>query len=117
MQIQVNTDNNVEGHQRLADHIRARVSATLDQFSDRLTRVEVHLSDENSSKSGGKDKRCLLEARPAGHQPVAVSHQAETLEEAFEGAAEKLEKRLESTLGRTEGHKGAATIRGQSAAD
>lgn len=110
MQIQVNTDDNVEG-QELARRIEGKVSASLSRFSGQITRVEVHLSDENAGKSGGMDKRCLMEARPTGHQPLAVSHQAATLEEAFSGAAKKLQRSLESTLGRLGNRKGGSSIR------
>ena len=48
-------------------------------LSDRITRIEVHLSDENSLKGGDHDKRCMLEARIAGMQPLAVTHLAESL--------------------------------------
>ena len=111
MQIQVNTDHNVEGHEELARRIEAEVSASLSRFSGQITRVEVHLRNENAGKSGGVDKRCLMEARPTGHQPVAVSHQGATLEEAFSGAAKKLQRSLESTLGRRDDRKGGASIR------
>ena len=39
-----------------------------------------------------------MEARPAGRQPIAVSHEGTTLEEAYSGAAKKLMSSLESTL-------------------
>jgi hypothetical protein len=111
MQIQVNTDDNVEGRDELAGQIEAEVNATLSRFSDQITRVEIHLSDENAGKSGIADKRCLMEARPAGRQPIAVSHEGATLEEAYSGAAKKLMSSLESTLGRASDHKGVASIR------
>jgi len=63
--------------------------------------VEVHLSDENSNKKGGNnDMRCMMEARLKSRQPVAVVHQAATLDQAIDGAAEKLSKLVESTFGR-----------------
>jgi hypothetical protein len=111
VQIQVNTDDNIEGRDELAGQIEAEVSATLSRFSDQITRVEVHLSDENAGKSGSADKRCLIEARPAGRQPIAVSHEGATLEEAYRGAAKKLRSSLESTLGRASDQKGGASIR------
>jgi len=101
MQVQINTGSNTEGHEELSRQVKAVVRDVLERFSERSTRVEVHLSDENSAaKSGGGDLRCLLEARLAGLQPTAVSHQAETLEQAVDGAVEKLKRSLESTLGR-----------------
>ena len=73
-----------------------------------LTRVEVHLSDENGGKSGPKDKRCKMEARPKGHQPILVSHDADSLTQAVEGAAEKLEHALEHLFGKLRGKRTAA---------
>jgi hypothetical protein len=111
VQIQVNTDDNIEGQDELARQVEAEVSVTLSRFRDQITRVEIHLSDENAGRSGGLDKRCLMEARPAGRQPIAVSHEGATLEEAYSGAAKKVRSALESTLGRTSDHKGGASIR------
>lgn len=110
MQIQVNTDNNVEGREELSRRVEAEVAAALSRFGGHLSRVEVHLGDVNAGK-GGDDKRCMMEARPNGQQPVAVTHRAATLEEAFDGAAEKLGNLLESKFGRLHDHKGAASIR------
>jgi hypothetical protein len=73
--------------------------------------VEVHPGDENAEKSGGADKRCLIEVRLANRQPWAVSDRAATIDQAFNGAAKKLTRFLESTLGRLAEHKGGASIR------
>ena len=101
MQIQINTDHNIEGREALADQVRGVVESALSRFSDRITRVEVHLSDENSDKKVGHDAmRCVLEARLEGHQPIAVTHHATTLDEAVDGAADKLARLIEHTLGR-----------------
>jgi len=101
MQIQINTDRNVEGVDQLAQQVEAVVRDALDRWSAKITRVEVHLSDENSDKKfGTEDKRCLLEARLAGLQPISASHRAATLEQAVDGAVEKLKRSLDSTLGR-----------------
>lgn len=101
MQIQINTDSNIEGDAELVQQIKAVVRNGLDRFSERITRVEVHLSDQDSDKrSGTEDKRCLMEARLAGLQPIAVSDRAATLERAVDGAVEKLTRSLDSELGR-----------------
>ena len=100
MQIQINTDHNIEGREALATQVSGAVESALSRVSDHITRVEVHLSDENSSKSGQNDKRCMMEARLEGRQPIAVTHQAATLDEAVDGAADKLARLIESTLGR-----------------
>ncbi|MGB5062981.1 MAG: HPF/RaiA family ribosome-associated protein [Candidatus Competibacter sp.] len=112
MQIQINTDRNIEGHEALAARVSGVVESTLRRISDHITRVEVHLSDENSDKKGGDNHmRCLMEARLQGRQPVAVTHQATTLDQAVNGAADKLIRLIESTLGRLHDHKGRRTER------
>jgi hypothetical protein len=111
MHIQVNTDNNVEGSASLRAHVEATVESAIGRFAGQLTRVEVHLGDMNADRSGPGDKRCAMEARPAGQQPVAVTQTAATLEEACAGAAQKLARLLDSRLGAIS-QKGAASIRG-----
>ncbi|MEO8368415.1 MAG: HPF/RaiA family ribosome-associated protein [Candidatus Solibacter sp.] len=100
MQIQINTDHNIEGHEALAAQVSSVVERALSLVSDHITRVEVHLGDENSAKGGQYDKRCLMEARLEGRQPIAVTHQAATLDEAVDGAADKLARLIDSNLGR-----------------
>ena len=100
MQIQINTDNHISGRDELAEQVRTAIEGTLGHFLNQVTRIEAHLSDENSHKSNGPDKRCLLEARLEGRPPVAVTHQAEVMMQAVSGAAEKLKASLTSTLGR-----------------
>ncbi len=100
MQIQINTDSNIEGRESLVSEVTSVVEGAMGRFSDRITRVEVHLSDLNSDKGGEDDKRCMMEARLEGLRPMAVSHTASTIDDAVDGAAEKLKRSLESTLGR-----------------
>lgn len=97
MQIQINTDNNIQGSQELTQTATAIISNELDRFSEKLTRIEAHINDTNSHKSGQDDIRCMLEARPEGMQPVAVTHHAGDTDQAVRGAAEKMKSML-STL-------------------
>jgi ribosome-associated translation inhibitor RaiA len=100
MQIQINTDHNIEVREALAAQVSGVVENALSRIRDHIARVEVHLSDENSDKGGQNEKRCVMDARLEGRQPVAVTHQAETLDQAVNGAADKLARLIESTLGR-----------------
>jgi len=105
MKIQLNTDVNIDGTEALAAQASATVEHALEHFAERITRVEVHLSDENGAKSGQHDQRCMLEARLEGRQPLAVTDDAATIEQAVHGAAQKLVRRLDSTLGRLHDHR------------
>ena len=100
MQIQINSDHQINPSPELASRIRALVQDTLDRHSDRITRVEVHLNDQNSIKSGNNDKRCLMEARLAGLGPIDAQHEADSLQLAIDGALEKLERAIEHKLGK-----------------
>jgi hypothetical protein len=101
MLIQINTDRNITGDEVTAARIRAVVNQVLTHHAERITRVEVFLSDQNSKeKDGANDMRCVLEARLEGRAPIAVSMDADTVPLAVDGAAEKLLRLIESTLGR-----------------
>jgi ribosomal subunit interface protein len=101
MQIQINTDHNIEGNQALTEQISGVVENALSRYGEHITQVDVHLSDENSNKKNGiNDMRCLIEAQLKGRQPIAVTHQADTLNKAVDGALDKLANLIESTLER-----------------
>ena len=51
MQIQVNTDHTIEGHEALADQIRGVVENALSRMSDHITRVEIHVTDERGPRA------------------------------------------------------------------
>ena len=100
MQIQVNSDNSVAVDAELSRSVEASVYRALQRFADRVTRVEVHLSDVNGTRGGQMDKQCLLEVRPAGRDPVAVTDHAATSDLAVKGAAQQMKRLLESAFGR-----------------
>ena len=100
MKIQINTDKNIAGDARLNQHTEDVVERALRHLAAQITRVEVHLSDENSAKPGTSDKRCMMEARIEGRQPIAITHDDASLHQAIEGAASKLKNALEHTLGK-----------------
>lgn len=105
MKVQVNTDHNIEGSEALTEHVTSEVESTLDRFRERITRIEVHLSDESSSaKHRENDKRCVVEARLNGMQPISVSDDASAVELALTGALEKMERTLTRTLEKLDDH-------------
>ncbi|KPC28628.1 Ribosomal subunit interface protein [Pseudomonas syringae pv. cilantro] len=109
MQIQVNSDNHIESSIRLEEWVRSTVESTLEHYDENLTRVEVHIRDENGDKPGPHDIKCQMEARPKGHQPISVSHKADTVDQAVDGAAVKLDHALEHLFGKLRGSKRGTT--------
>lgn len=104
MKIQINTDKTINGDKRHNDFFSSQLAQKLKRFDSHLTRIEAHISDENGLKEGANDTRCLLEARMEGRQPIAVSHQADTYEQAVSGAIDKLKSSLDTIIGRIENH-------------
>ncbi|CAM3951920.1 HPF/RaiA family ribosome-associated protein [Paracidovorax anthurii] len=111
MQVQVQHDEHIQGGESLAQWIQGETTGRLARFRDHLTRVEVHLSDLDAGKSGGGDKRCTIEARPAGRPPIAVNADADKLADAFIAAVEKLARAIDTDLGRLKDKNGRDTIR------
>ena len=105
MDVQISTANNVEGREALTRRLEGEVRDRLSRFEGRLTRVEVHVGDENS-EGGGRDKRCMVEARPAGLDPVTVSDQAGSIDQATSGALGKMASALDRTFGKLSDRKG-----------
>jgi ribosome-associated translation inhibitor RaiA len=104
MQVQVHTDHNIQGEESLNEHIRGVVEKSLAKVGDRVTRVEVHLSQENK-KRGPEDVKCVMEGRLERHQPTAVTHHAPSVHLAVDGAAEKLERALKHLIGKLRDHR------------
>jgi ribosome-associated translation inhibitor RaiA len=104
MIIQFNTDNNISGSERLNNYFTTTLTESLSRFSNQITRLEVHLTDENSNKEGQNDKRCMLEARVEGLQPIAVTGHANEIEQAVKSAIDKLKSSLDTVIGRMRNH-------------
>jgi len=77
-------------HQRVVD----RVTRALRHVGRTVTRVEVHLRDDKRGRRGPDDRRCLIEARLARHEPLVVQASGRDLYRAIDQAAEKLARAL-----------------------
>ncbi len=100
MIIQFNTDKTIKGDEKDQKYFTSFIAEELKRFETNISRIEVHLSDQNGEKEGIEDKLCLLEARIEGRKPIAVSCQKDTIETAVRCAIEKLKAKLDSIIGR-----------------
>jgi hypothetical protein len=98
MTIQINTDHNVYENESEITSLKKLVQSSLEKYSEHITRIEIHLSDENGNKKGVKDKRCMLEARLEGRQPIAVVSYENTIVEALNDAIKKITSSLNTIL-------------------
>lgn len=97
MLIQINYSD-IEKTDAIERFIEYKVSTVLEHFTDQITRVEVHLHDDNGGKSGSDDKRCIMEARPAGMHPLAVEHSSDDLDKVIGETAGKLSRALKKVF-------------------
>lgn len=90
---------NLPASDALETHAREAIDGHIGRFSDRITRVEVHFADLNSThKHGHDDKRVLFEARPTGMDPLAVESVTNDFHTAVTDAANKLQRVLTTRL-------------------
>lgn len=106
MLVRVTTDNHIRASETLTRELETDIESKLRRFVPQLTRVEVHLADENSGKHSDNDKTCTLEARLAGLQPLAATASGAQIDQAVNGAVDKLIALLEHKLGRLGDRKG-----------
>ncbi len=100
MRILINSDSSIAMDAKLVKLIMREATELLDRFSDRLTRVEIHLTDIDRGKTGRVDKRCLVEVRVAGLKPIVASAQTRELETAVNQALRKMVRALDTSLGK-----------------
>ncbi|MFT6134967.1 MAG: ribosome-associated translation inhibitor RaiA [Cyclobacteriaceae bacterium] len=104
MIIQFNTDKNINGTEEFTASYIAQIEDDLSRYSQHITHIEVHLSDEDGNKNGLNAMRCMIEARVEGRQPIAVTDQADTHDAAVTGALDKLTSSLDTIMGRLSHH-------------
>jgi len=104
MHVHVNTSNGIENKDTLERWADEYLNDSLSRFRQEITAIEVQLSDENKIRNAAGDRRCMMEARLNGHEPLAVKHHAESQDLAFRGATQKLIRLLEHTLGKLDRH-------------
>ncbi len=106
MFIQIHTDNQIEADNERDDRLEDQIRQRLARFEERVTHIEVHVSDVNGPRGGSSDLRASLEARINGLQPIAVHDNGPDVQRAVLGAARKAASALDHQLGKLSGRKG-----------
>ncbi len=106
MIVQVNTGNTIDGNAAMTGSLETLARDRLSRFAEKLTRVEIHVTDDNGPRDGGDDKQCVIEARPTGLGPVKVTDTAGSIHQATVGALGKMVSALDRTYGKLTDRKG-----------
>lgn len=104
MKIQLNTDKNIQGTEKLETFVSEKINHAFKQFADKITRTEIHLSDQNANKTGTDDIQCKIEVRLEGLQPVIVASKSSSKEKAIDDAINKMKATLDTKTGKTASH-------------
>ncbi|HYJ28911.1 MAG TPA: HPF/RaiA family ribosome-associated protein [Allosphingosinicella sp.] len=105
MFIQIYADNQVESDAERNSRLEEQIRQRLARFEDRITDIEVHVSDVNGSKGGHGERRATLEARVNGIPPIAVADEGANVDRAVIGAAKKAVRALDHQLGKLSGRR------------
>jgi ribosomal subunit interface protein len=96
--------NNIPVSEELEQQLSGFIQKSLKRFTDRITRIEVHLEDENSLKGGKDDKRCSIEVRPVNMEPIIVSSKSDNVIKSVREAADKAKATLDRAIGKLKEH-------------
>lgn len=100
MKIQLNTDHNIQGTESLEKNVIEKLQRDLKHYTKKITRIEIHLTDQNANKGGDDDIQCKMEARVEGMQPLIVVSRKRNKEVALDDAVDKMKAALSSRIGK-----------------
>jgi ribosomal subunit interface protein len=100
MIVQVNTDNHINGSERMNDYVSKTLKEGLKHYVDIISRAEVHMSDVNADKGGPDDIQCKIEVRVEGQEPILAESKNETQEDALTDALKKIQAALKTIKGK-----------------
>jgi ribosome-associated translation inhibitor RaiA len=111
MQVLLNTDPQLDGRHKMAEHLDTIVREALSRFDEQITRVEAHVAEagDHASATPG-DVICTLEARLVGLEPVVVKDHAATPHQAMHDAVAKLKRAVGTVLDKHDRKRGNARI-------
>lgn len=114
MNIQINSDKQIQTTATAIAFFQSEIERLLSRFTSEITSVEAHLSDINGPKEGVLDKRCAMEVRLKGKNPISVTHVSRKVDSSVRGAAQKMQRLLETTFGKTAARasRNAQSVRG-----
>lgn len=101
LQILLHADALNDGSPAMAEHLQDVLGAALSRFGERVTRVQVHLSNAKGGvRPGFADMHCTLEAHLAHEESVVATEHAGTAHQAIAGASRKLRRAVGAALAR-----------------
>jgi hypothetical protein len=107
MHVNVQSLSGSRNDRRLVNDLSKTVERDLHRYDGRIRKVDVLILDEDQSPD---EKWCVVEARLAGWEPIAVRAHAGSFERAVHAGAEKIEEVIAETLGTRRGSGDMETV-------
>ena len=105
MQILVNADSHEYADEQLLARVKDAVALALHRYGFHINRAEVQLSQAPVCADGPPERRCRIEVRLRGCQPLSVEYAARTIEMAIDGALYRvgrvIDGAVEGSVGQT----------------
>ena len=98
MNVQINSLN-MQHSSALRDHVVAQLERSLRSVRDRITRIVVRFHDDNGPR-GGTDKRCTVEVRLAGVEPLLAEQRHADVFRAAAGAVTRVRRAVRRRIER-----------------
>ena len=104
MFIEFHSDNNVKTSEETVAPFRDQINNSFKTYSHQVSSVQVHFSDENGNKGGQDDKRCMMEVRLDGKDPIAVTARLSNITQALKFASDKMKASLDTRRDKLKNH-------------
>jgi putative sigma-54 modulation protein len=99
MTTDIHLSSGIDDTPELREHIERRLGFALGRFGDKVTRVSVHLVDQNGPK-GGVDIRCKIQVHLHPHGTLLIEQDEANPEHAVEVASIRLGQAIRRELDR-----------------
>lgn len=99
MQTEIHISHSLNASEGLREHIDRRLGYALGRFGERISRVSVHISDENGPR-GGVDTRCKMHVTLRPHGTLHIEQDDSNAETAVEVASMRLGQAIRRELER-----------------
>jgi len=103
MNIQI-TWREIDNSEALGTYVNEQITHALRHWPDSFGQVSVHLHDDNATKGGADDKRCVIKAKPRGAEPLVVESSGSDLYRTVNNTAKKLERSARHFIDRRRNH-------------
>ena len=92
--------HNQRQNPQVEEFVREHLQVSFEKFADKISRIEVHLLDENGQKGGGDDKICTIDVKLSGMGLLHVRAKNDDIYSSILKAIQRADASIAKTLDR-----------------